>query len=471
MKKLIALLLLLSLTLSWGTSAYASAPEDDLQVLHDVISLIDERFLQDVDNDQLISGALAGMLQALGDPYSEYFSPAEYEDFLAQVTAQQAGIGVIIQQDEQNRWLVQSVIPGSPAEDAGLREGDILCRADDQDLFGLALEDLQQLLGGAVDSLVTLTIERDGLTMLVPITRALINQPTISSAILPGGIGYVYLGSFGEDTANELAGALENLRAEGMRALLLDLRDDPGGMMSSVVDVSQELLPAGAVMTLVNRAGEEETVTVDGPGLQLPMAVLVNQLTASAAEVLAGAIHDRAGGLLVGERTYGKGVMQEIYELGDGGKYGAMKITTAEFFTPNGTKIQEIGLKPDLEVTPDAEDEPFLPAEATLYPGMQGDSVQTLQRALGELGLYQGPIDGQYDDTTRLAVSQVQQSQGDPVADGVCDGWTQMLINDLLTTQVMTTANQQMMDAARSWLMGQVLVKQLGFNRWINVHK
>lgn len=471
MKKLVTFLLLISLILTFGTSAYAATPADDLQVLHDVLSLIDERFLQVVDNDQLISGALSGMLQALGDPYSEYFTPTEYKAFLAQVTAKQAGIGIILKQDDQNRWLVQSVIPGSPAENTGLRPGDILRQADDQNLSGLAAEALQQALGGEVDSLVTLTILRDGLTLLVPITRALVNQPTVSSAMLPGGIGYVYLSSFGENTANELASALRNLRAKGMRALLLDLRDNPGGLMQSVVNVGAALLPAGAIMRLVNRAGAEETVTVDGPGLRLPMAALVNQLTASAAEVLAGAIHDRAGGLLIGERTYGKGVMQDVYELGDNSEYGAMKITTTEFFTPNGTKIQEVGLEPDLEVAPDAKNLPFLPGERTLYPAMQGELVRMLQRALGALWFYQGPVDGEYNDATRLAVSELQQSQGDPVADGVCDSWTQMLVNDLLTEQAMAAANQQMMDAARSWLMGQVLVKQLGVNRWLNVHR
>ena len=378
MKKLVTFLLLISLILTWGTSAYAAAPADDLQVLHDVLSLVDERFLQDVDNDQLISGALAGMLQALGDPYSEYFTPTEYKAFLAQVTAKQAGVGIMVKQDDQHRWLVQSIIPGSPAEDTGLRPGDILCQADDQDLSGLAPEALEQALGGEVDSLVTLTILRDGLTLRVPITRALVNQPTVSSEMLSGGIGYVYLSSFGENTANELASALSNLRAKGMRALLLDLRDNPGGLMQSVVDVGAKLLPAGTIMRLVNRAGVEETVTVDGPGLRLPMAALVNQLTASAAEVLAGAIHDRAEGLLIGERTYGKGVMQDVYELGDNGGYGAMKITTAEFFTPNGTKIQEVGLEPDLEVAPDAKNLPLLPGEQTLYPAMQGAPVQML---------------------------------------------------------------------------------------------
>lgn len=466
MKKLVTLLLLLSLTLTWGTSAYAAAPEDDLQVLHDVLSLIEERFLQDADKDSLISGALAGMLQALGDPYSEYFTPDEYTDFISQVTSREAGIGIVPEQDAAGRWLIQSVVPGTPAESAGLQPGDVLRQANGVNLTGASEQELRLALGGEVGSQVALTLERDGMTLAATLTRAWLDQPTVSAELLSGGIGYVYLASFGENTAHELSLALADLQGQGMRALLLDLRDNPGGMMQSVIDVAELLLPAGPMMRLVDRSGQEEVIRVSGPGLRLPMAALVNQMSASAAEVLAGAVHDRGGALLVGERTYGKGVMQDIYELGENGEYGAMKITTAEFYTPRGTKIQETGLAPDLEIEPVAGDLPFLDGAQTLYPGLQGEAVRTLQQALQAIDVYEGQVTGTYDEATRLAVRSVQLDQGDPVGDGVSDGWTQMLINDQLAMQAIALANQQMIDAARAWLMGQVMVSRWGINRW-----
>lgn len=468
MKKLLTFLLAIALTLTTSAGAAAAPPDDDLQVLHDVLELVEERFLGDVDQDSLIAGALNGLLQSLGDPYSEYFTPEEYREFLAQVTATQAGIGVVVEITEDGLWQVQSTLPGSPAERAGIVAEDILRRADGALLADLDLEQLQQALGGEAGSQVRVEIVHNGLSRILLIERAPIQQPTVAHMMLAGGIGYLYLDSFGENTAQELHTALQEMQQEGMRALLLDLRDNPGGLMNSVIDVASELLPAGAVLRLVDRSGNEETVTVAGPGLGLPMAVLVNEWSASAAEVLAGAIADRTNSKLIGERTYGKGVMQDIYELGQNGHYGALKITTAEFFTPNGTQIQSVGLEPDLTVSTNVIDLPLLSGDGTLYPGLQGEEVRMLQTALSELSLYQEEVHGTYDQATQAAVAQAQLQQDDPVGDGICDGWTQMLINDLLVEQAVKTANQQMVDAARSWLMGQIVVERLGVMRWLD---
>lgn len=467
MKKLLALSLVLCLIFTAGANVASATPEDDLEVLSEVLGLIEERFLGEVDRDQLIAGALSGILQSLGDPYSEYFSPEEYEMFMLQVTSEWAGIGVVVQLTEEGRWQVQSVLPGGPADRAGLLPGDFLLQADGQPLTELTLLQLQQLLIGAVNSFVALQIERDGELHDLILQRALIEQPTLEATLLPGGIGYVHIGSFGENTAGELRRALQALYADGMRALLVDLRDNPGGLLQSVRDVAAELLPSGTVLRLIDRDGDQANITVQGPGLGLPMAALVNRWSASAAEVLAGAIRDRAQGLLIGERTYGKGVVQDIYELGPAARYGALKLTTAEFFTPNGTMIQSVGLVPDITISPDVDDLPLLSAEGTLYPGVQGEAVAELQLALSRLEFYQGEVHGDYDQATQEAVIRAQRWHGDPLSDGICDSWTQMVVNDLLVQQALEQANQQMLEAARSWLMGEVLVEQLGLSRWI----
>ncbi len=467
MKKLVTFLLIIGLTLAGSVGASAAPPDDDLRVLHDVLDLINERFLGQVDQDSLIAGALNGLMQSLDDPYSEYFTPEEYADFLAEVTSERAGLGVVVQLTEGNLWQVQSVLPGSPAERAGVVAGDILLRAGNVSLTGLSLEQLQQALGGEAGTEVRVEIVHNGSSRTLLIERAVIHQPTVAWSMLTGGIGHVYLSSFGENTAQELQDALQQMNAQGMRALIVDLRDNPGGLMQSVVDVAALLVPAGAILRLVDRDGYEEEVTVAGPGLGLPMAVLVNEWSASAAEVLAGAIADRTDSKLIGERTYGKGVMQDIYELGDDGRYGAMKITTAEFFTPDGTQIQAVGLEPDLVISPNTGDIPLLTESGTLYPGLQGEAVQRLQEALAELSFYRGEINGKYDQATLAAVKQAQLRDEDPVSDGICDGWTQMLINDMLVEQAVAAANQQMVNAARSWLMGRIMTERLGVNRWL----
>jgi len=467
MKKLITFLLIIGLTLTGSVGASAAPPEDELRVLHDVLDLINERFLGEVDQDSLIAGALNGLMQALDDPYSEYFTPEEYAEFLAEVTSERAGIGVVVQLTEGNTWQVQSVLPGSPAEQAGIEAGDILLRAGGVSLTGLSLEQLQQALGGEPGTEVRVELVHNGSSRTLLVERAVIHEPTVAWAMLTGGIGHVYLSSFGENTAQELQDALQQLNGQGMRALIVDLRDNPGGLMQSVVDVAALLVPAGTILRLVDRDGYEEAVTVAGPGLGLPMAVLVNEWSASAAEVLAGAIVDRTDSKLIGERTYGKGVMQDIYELGDNGRYGAMKITTAEFFTPSGTQIQSVGLEPDLVISPNTGDIPLLTESGTLYPGLRSEAVRRLQEALAELSFYRGEINGEYDQATQAAVRQAQLRDEDPVSDGICDGWTQLLINDMLVEQAVAAANQQMVNAARSWLMGRVMTERLGVNRWL----
>ncbi|NLY53763.1 MAG: S41 family peptidase [Firmicutes bacterium] len=435
----------------------------DLSQLEKVLALVESSYWLDVDRSQLLAGAVNGMLAALGDPYSEYFTPEEFAQFQETVHSELVGIGIIIAPCATG-WKIESVLPGSPAAEAGLQADDLIVAVDDQPTFALDLDELRQLLRGSVDSWVQLSVARSDEVLTMSMQRQHIWQPTVDYRLLPGQIGFIRIESFGERTSQEFEQALSNLQRQQARALLIDLRDNPGGLLQTAAEVAEQLLPAGPWIRITYRDGVSEIVETKGPGVDLPIAVLVNELTASAAEILAGAIGERAGGLLLGTPTFGKGIMQNLYELGENGEFGAIKLTTASFATPDGWEIQGEGVQPDVLMALDVESLPLLSGEQTLYPGLEQAEVLVLQQALARLGLLEEEPSGVYTPATQAAVLAAQEQAGDIMRDGVADGWTQMEINNLVLQQAWEESNLHLLKTAQIWLRQQI--HKRGWANW-----
>lgn len=293
--------------------------------------------------------AITGLLASVKDKYTTFLSPKEYAALNEGLDGGNfSGVGIAIQVDDQSKLLrVNDVIEGGPAEKAGLQPGDIISEIDGKSTHGLTTDDDAKLLRGKEGTQVKLSIVRGGSPIpAVDVTRAVIHQPSVYSRMLDNGIGYARLTVFGSNTAQELTAALNKLEAQGAKAYILDLRDNGGGYLNAAIDVSSKFIPSGAIVSVEARGGNDTEYDAENTAIPAkPLAVLVNQYTASASEITSGAIQDNGVGELVGEKTYGKGVVQTIHPLPDG---SAVKITSARYLTPHGRDINTIGITPDI---------------------------------------------------------------------------------------------------------------------------
>lgn len=344
----------------------------------EVADLIDRHYVGHVDRNALWSAAVRGMLTELGDPYSEYFAPKAAADFEELLNQEFGGIGIYVDIDPQSkRPVVISPIVGSPAYKAGVLAGDVISKIDGQSTGGMKFADATALIRGKVGVPVQLMVERPGKTdpiQLPPIERDVINVDSVlgDTRTADGhwnfliqhnpNIGYVRITSFGERTANELKAALTQLQSQGVQGLVLDLRDDPGGLLPAAIDVCNFFLPPGKpIVSLRGRDGKEQRrYTADGGEkfLDLPIVVLVDHGSASAAEIVAACLQDDGRAKIVGERSYGKGTVQNFIPLN--ADEGVLKLTTAGYWRPNGHNIhRRAGAKDTDEwgVTPDAGQE------------------------------------------------------------------------------------------------------------------
>jgi carboxyl-terminal processing protease len=297
----------------------------------------------------LTYAAIAGLLSSVKDKYTTFLTPSEYAELNEGLDGGNfSGVGISIQVDDKTKLLeVNEVIPDGPAEKAGLQAGDVITMIDDKSTKGLTTEQDAKLLRGEKGSVVKLTIERAGAELpIVAVTRDTIHQPSVYSKLLDNGIGYARLTVFGKNTAEELTTALTKLQAEGAKAYVLDLRDNGGGYLESAVQVSSKFIPSGPIVSVESRGGSDTQYDAENTAVApKPLAVLVNKYTASASEITSGAIQDDGVGELIGEKTYGKGVVQTIDALPDG---SAVKITTARYLTPRGRDINLVGIQPDI---------------------------------------------------------------------------------------------------------------------------
>jgi carboxyl-terminal processing protease len=300
--------------------------------------------------------AISGALGSVKDKYTVFLSPKEYAEINESLDGTEfGGVGLTYDIDDKTKDIhVQNVIPDGPAEKAGLLNEDLITQINGQsvpDLIAGKTPDvqtkvIQSLLRGDPGTKVTLTIDRSGQAQSFTVTRATIHSPSVLARLLPNSIGWVQLSVFGADTGRELDAALRRLDAQGAKAFILDLRSNGGGYLNSAVDVSSKFIPTGPIVTVESRAGTDTEYDAENTAIApRPLAVLVNHYTASASEITAGAIQDSGVGEIIGTRTYGKGVVQSIFPLGDG---SAVKITTARYLTPHGRDINSIGIEPEI---------------------------------------------------------------------------------------------------------------------------
>lgn len=313
--------------------------------------VIDQYYLNDASDEKLVDGMYKGLVSGLDDRYSVYYTKEEYNDLVESTNGIYCGIGVVVTQN-QDTGVITLVKPyeNSPGMKAGILPGDILYKVDGTEVTGMELNKVVAMIKGEEGSKVHLTIYRKDAPDYIEldVTREKIEVPTISHDMLKDKIGYIAILEFDEVTASQFDAALKDLRAQGMKGLIVDLRDNPGGRLDIVNSILDKVLPEGLIVYTEDKNGKKEEYKSDAEHyLSVPLAVLINGNSASASEIFAGAVKDYGIGTLVGTTSFGKGIVQKLIELGDG---TAMKLTVEKYYTPKGNNIQGTGIKPDITV-------------------------------------------------------------------------------------------------------------------------
>lgn len=311
---------------------------------------------ENIDRAILEEGIYDGMVLSLGDPYSTYYSEEELEDIMEQTEGIYYGIGAYISLDmATGLGQISGVISGTPAEAANLREGDLIYEVDGVSAAGLELTEIVGMIKGEEGTIVHLTLIRDGENdyVEVDIERKKVESPTVNYEVYDNGMGYIQITEFDEITVDQFTEAMAVCKGSDVKGIILDLRSNPGGNLSAVVEIAREILPEGLIVYTEDRDGKRTEYSCDGTKqIKIPMVVLINGNSASASEILAGAIKDYKIGTLVGTTSYGKGIVQRIIGLDDG---SAVKLTVSSYFTPNGNNIHDIGIEPDIVCEFDSE--------------------------------------------------------------------------------------------------------------------
>ncbi|MCF8001362.1 MAG: S41 family peptidase [Halanaerobiales bacterium] len=353
-KKFIAVLLII-FVLSVGGFKVVADELTPLQNLQNVIYLIDNYYVEDKNVDELVDSAISGMLKEL-DPYSSYLSPDEYEEMQIEFDGEFGGIGIVITIREEKLTIV-SPIKNTPGDRANLQAGDVIKAINGKLTSKMSQDKAVDLMRGKPGTNVTLTISREGTEDFdVEITRANIEVPYVEHSMKTDRIGYLSINQFAKDVGYDTQKALKDLKSKGAEAIILDLRSNPGGILEEAVTVASNFIKDGKVVTVKSRTKEDEVYNTvsDIEAVDLPMIVLINQGSASASEIVAGAITDHNRGILLGKKTFGKGTVQTVIPMGDG---SALRLTTARYYTPNGNFIHEKGIEPNVEVEFDPESE------------------------------------------------------------------------------------------------------------------
>ncbi|MEX0974595.1 MAG: S41 family peptidase [Bacillota bacterium] len=382
-----------------------------LQTLRGVEELVLRYHNKEVSARQLYEGALKGLLESLNDPYSQYLNEEQLKSLNTSLDAEYGGIGITIELIGGNITVV-STFPGSPAERAGIKAGDVIVNAEGRDLVGKVPQDASLVIRGEPGTTVSLTLRRPpaNKTFTFLVKREQITQPTVSWKDLGDGIYYIQIAQFAAQTARDFPVLMDFLRSKGLQGLVLDLRNNPGGLLDSCMAVADELVPQGSVVELRLRT-EKQVLESSGAGPVVPTVALVNQGTASAAEILAGAIRDRGVGVLVGERTFGKACVQSIVPIGGG--FGGIRMTIADYYTPAGVNLAGTGLQPDVKVVPTAVEPPAkITYKRPLVRGLVGLDVLALQDALNYTGRNAGEPDGVLGPMTWAALEQFCEDEG-----------------------------------------------------------
>ncbi len=318
-----------------------------VQKLNYLESLINEEYLEEKEEDSLREGLYAGLMSGLNDPYSTYYTAEQYKELNTSNEGSYVGIGAVLQKDKDGGAKIVQLYEGGSGEQAGLKKGDVLKAIDGEDVTEKETSDIASMIRESDKDSVTLTIQRDEETKEIKVEIRDVEIQTVSHEMLDDETGYIRISEFSEVTSNQYKKAFEDLQDKGMKKLVVDLRDNPGGLLTAVCDVLRQILPEGLIVYTEDKNGKKEEEKCDGKSeLAMPLAVLVNGGSASASEIFAGAVKDYGIGTIVGTTTYGKGIVQTIQPLSDG---SAVKITIAKYFTPKGNDINKKGIAPDVE--------------------------------------------------------------------------------------------------------------------------
>lgn len=352
---LVSLLLLGGFRVITNTAgSYASGKVTEKEVskkLNKLNALIDKYYLyeDEIDTDQLAEGIYSGYTSALGDKYTVYYDEDETKALMESTSGTFSGVGATLTKDADTGYAtIVNVYEDSPAEKAGLKAGDILEKIDDHEVGDEQLDTVVSWIKGEKGTDVKITVLRDGEELELTATRDTIEVKTVSYEMKENQIGYIRVSEFDTVTYDQFKEALDDLEKQGMQGLIVDLRNNPGGSLDTVTNMLRLLLPEGTIVSTKDKNGKTDKITCDGTHeFKKPMAVLVNQYSASASEIFSGAVQDYGTAKIVGVTTYGKGVVQQLMDLGDG---TCLKVTIAEYYTPNGRSINGKGVEPDVEV-------------------------------------------------------------------------------------------------------------------------
>lgn len=365
------------------------------------------------ENPELMYKMIKAAFSSL-DEYTEFYTAEEYESYYQHLNKIFYGMGVMIQQKEGNVEVIR-IMDGGGAQAAGVLEGDILLEVDGQSVEGLSLDKITSMVAGEEGTSVHIKIRRDSVEMELDVERRRVDEATVGATVLPSDIGYIEIISFSESTPTELAEVLKDYDEKGITNIILDLRGNPGGMLESVVNVSTQIVPEGVItQTIYRNESQNETYYSDNKDTKYKFAVLVNGDTASAAEVLTGALKDSGAGYIIGETTYGKGVIQNVYNLPNG---DAFKITTGHYLTRNGSDINNKGIEPDEIVKNHLEQIDISKYETFDYKtkwriGDEGKGVLAAKQRLRIMGYYYGEINETFDPLLENAVYKFQEDAG-----------------------------------------------------------
>lgn len=319
----------------------------DTEKINKVKKYLDQYFLWGTNDEKLTEGAIDGMTQVLKDPYTVYLNEKEYQDLTTETRGTYAGIGIVVSADEKDdSVIVVSPIEDTPGAKAGILSGDKIIKVDEKEVKGSELDKAVAMMKGIEGTKVTLTIQRKGVNQPFTkvITRAKIVLKTVKHKTLNNNIGYIRISMFDEKTSEDFIKAYNSLSKAKVKGLIIDVRDNPGGLLNEAVDIADRLIPKGTIVYTLDKNKKKRTWESDALQAEMPIVLLVNGSSASASEILAGALKDSNKAVLVGTKTFGKGVVQDVIDLKDG---TALKVTISEYFTPKGISIQGKGIIPD----------------------------------------------------------------------------------------------------------------------------
>jgi carboxyl-terminal processing protease len=447
------MLLFLVVFLSAGITTFALAFGDEKVVtvgterqefnkLYEAFDTLKSGYYKEIDQKKVINGAINGMVESLDDPYSDYMSNEEAENFHGSISSSFQGIGAEIQ-EKDGHIVIVSPIKGSPAEKAGLKPNDMILSVNGKSLQGMNSTQAVTLIRGKKGTKVELSIQRPGTDapITVPIIRDEIPIETVYGEMVGDGIAKVQITSFSSNTSKELVEKLNELQGKGMKGLVLDLRQNPGGLLDQAISISSMFVPKGKLILKVeDRNGKIKEYPSQNEGNpNLPLVVLIDKGSASASEILAGAVKESAGVKLVGEKSFGKGTVQTASDFEDGSN---LKFTTAKWLTPNGNWIHKKGINPDVAVAlPAYASLTIINPDKELKQSSSGTEVQNAQKMLKAVGFDPGRTDGFFDKKTKEAVTAFQKAQKLPV-NGVLKGDSTMKLMELLREKIKNSDTQ-----------------------------